>query len=348
MKAKLIVKWMGFMLLAASVMSIGSCTQVYEQQNGMVQDSEEIVEDEALVLLSTLQNFNETVLQAAVTTREGEDGFWHTVWKVTKRVVKVASGDLLGAAEGGAAGAGVGYLIGGAAGAGVGLVAGGITCGVSGSIEAYEKDVEQNQDKSECAPMEFNWETIYSNPKYVYDTMVDITEDEIQQEIARANVDVSFFEEHPEYVRIGAMHNICLQKLSEPVGDKVTPAIIGGSIESRIMQHPDYIRQYQAALDNISYYLGEFDKVFGEYGINPTYNPMYASSTAKEILKLFSDLYTKYPSKIEDVDFIIDYYAEHIFASSALSETDKDALFSSLSVAAYSPRYWVDHLLPIE
>lgn len=246
MKAKLIVKWMGFMLLAASVMSIGSCTQVYEQQNGMVQDSEEIVEDEALVLLSTLQNFNETVLQAAVTTREGEDGFWHTVWKVTKRVVKVASGDLLGAAEGGAAGAGVGYLIGGAAGAGVGLVAGGITCGVSGSIEAYEKDVEQNQDKSECAPMEFNWETIYSNPKYVYDTMVDITEDEIQQEIARANVDVSFFEEHPEYVRIGAMHNICLQKLSEPVGDKVTPAIIGGSIESRIMQHPDYIRQYQA------------------------------------------------------------------------------------------------------
>ena len=75
---------------------------------------------------------------------------------------------------------------------------------------------------------------------------------------------------------------------------------------------------------------------------------MYASSTAKEILKLFSDLYTKYPSKIEDVDFIIDYYAEHIFASSALSETDKDALFSSLSVAAYSPRYWVEHLLPIE
>lgn len=143
------------------------------------------------------------------------------------------------------------------------------------------------------------------------------------------------------------MHNICLQKLSEPVGDKVTPAIIGGSIESRIMQHPDYIRQYQAALDNISYYLGEFDKVFGEYGINLTYTYV-CIFYCKEILKLFSDLYTKYPSKIEDVDFIIDYYAEHIFASSALSETDKDALFSSLSVAAYSPRYWVEHLLPIE
>ena len=33
---------------------------------------------------------------------------------------------------------------------------------------------------------------------------------------------------------------------------------------------------------------------------------------------------------------------------SEFGRADKDALFSSVSVAAYSPRYWVDHLLPIE
>ena len=318
MKAKSIINLLVVGLLVTFLFS--RCVQAHEEYE-KEQEVTDNIANEALLLLSTLQDFNDDVLFAATITREDEGGFWQTVWKVTRRVIKVASGDLLGAAEGGAAGAGVGAVIGGATGAGVGLIAGGIVCGVSGSVEAYEKDVEKNEEKSECSPMKFDWNTIYSNPKYVYDTMVNITEDEIQQEIARANVDVSFFKENPEYVRVGAMHNICLQKLSEPVGDRITPAIIGGSIEGRIMQHPDYIKQYQAALDNISYYLGEFDKVFGENGINPTYNPMYASSTAKEILKLFSDLYTKYPSKIEDVDFIIDYYAEHIFASTALNDT---------------------------
>ena len=59
---------------------------------------------------------------------------------------------------------------------------------------------------------------------------------------------------------------------------------------------------------------------------------------------MFMTLYTQYPSKLDDIDFIVDYYANQIAVSKALNDSEKDAMFSALSVAAYSPRYWIDEL----
>lgn len=61
-------------------------------------------------------------------------------------------------------------------------------------------------------------------------------------------------------------------------------------------------------------------------------------------MDMFMQLYTRYPAQLEDVNFIVNYYANKIADSRALSSDQKEAMLSALSVSAYSPRYWISQL----
>jgi hypothetical protein len=65
-------------------------------------------------------------------------------------------------------------------------------------------------------------------------------------------------------------------------------------------------------------------------------------------MEMFMELYTRYPAQLEDVDFIVNYYADKIASADSLDTDQKEAMLSALSVSAYSPRYWISRLEPEE
>lgn len=345
MKAKLVVP-LFFAIVIVGLMFIAGCTRINDvHQNTTKTDFNITFDAESALLLNSLQEFNLEFMSTQTITR-GEK--LEKIWKKTKQVLYVSTGDLIGAYQGARLGAQAAPYFGPQVGTAI-IVASGLVTGVAGSVDAYRDYAKKYQGSSTCcASLSFDWNKIYESPYYVYENMVDITEAEIQREIAAANVNMSFYSENPEYARIGIMHNIGLQKMigeNNITENRTTELkVIGGSDEEMMLKNPKFIAKYQDILKDINYFQQEFESVIGDSGINPSFNQITASPTAIEILDLFLDLYNNYYGALEDVDFIINFYADHIFESSALDGEEKNALLSSLAVAAYSPRFWVDKL----
>ncbi len=102
---------------------------------------------------------------------------------------------------------------------------------------------------------------------------------------------------------------------------------------------PEFKSAYQQEMDCIKLSLTELGAVdldrYMEYKDASGYSEITAT-----ILELFMDIYTQYPSKLEDVDFIINYYVKKIANSSEVPEEEVESLYTALAIAAYSPRLW--------
>lgn len=114
------------------------------------------------------------------------------------------------------------------------------------------------------------------------------------------------------------------------------------SVALEYFKNPEFVAQYQSLQDRILYTITELGTLdFDLYFSNPEIQQV--SDTTAKIMELFLDIYTKYPNGFEDIDEIINHYIQEIEKSN-LSSYDKEYLFTGLSVAAYSPRFWADKL----
>lgn len=58
------------------------------------------------------------------------------------------------------------------------------------------------------------------------------------------------------------------------------------------------------------------------------------------LMNLFYQVFEAYPENSDDVEFILNKYIEAVSASEEIPDTDKDIIFSALSVAASSYEFW--------
>lgn len=345
MKTKLVLPIFGAVMLTALALNFTSCNdREAAQSEPVVQNS---YTDEESALIADLAAFNSTLLNDETRTQQASPSF-KKFWRVLVRVCKVASADVCGAVGGSVAGLATGLIVSGGnviAGGALAVV-GGATTSISSSVKAYEKDLDRHGPIKDMA---LDGNSIYTDPYYVYQHFASVTEEEIQQYAASNNVNVDFLTKNPEYNRMGAIHNIALEKLFQYATEAPQTRIIGGntdnSLESQLLHHKDFVKAYREQISYTEYYLSQFDEVFTDEGaINPKLNIYRLSPAGKEIMDMFIELYTRYPAKLEDVDFIVNYYANKIADSNALDPDQKEAMLSALSVSAYSPRYWISKL----
>lgn len=345
MKTKFVLPIFGVVMLTALALNLTGCNdREAAPSEPVVQDS---YTDEESALIADLAAFNRTLLNDVTRTQQASPAF-KKLWRVLVRVCKVASADIIGAAAGSATGLATGLIVSGGnvVAGGVLAVVGGATTSISCSVKAYEKDLDRH---GRIKDMALDGNSIYTDPYYVYQHFASVTEDEIRQYAASCNVNVDFLSENPEYNRMGVIHNIALEKLFQSAAETPQTRVIGGntdnSLESQLLHHKDFVKDYKEQISYAEYYLSQFDEVFTDEGsINPKLNIYRLSPAAKEIMDMFMQLYTRYPTQLEDVDFIVNYYANAIANSKALDPDQKEAMLSALSVSAYSPRYWISQL----
>lgn len=102
---------------------------------------------------------------------------------------------------------------------------------------------------------------------------------------------------------------------------------------------PEFKSAYQQEMDCIRSSLTELGAVDLERYIEHKDATGYSEITVS-ILELFMVIYTQYPSKLEDIDFIINYYVGKIAHSPEVPEEEVESLYTALAIAAYSPRLW--------
>lgn len=345
MKTKLVLPIFGAVIFTALALNFTGCYDRESPQQAPIMQTSYTEEESALI--ADLAAFNYTLLNDETRTEQSAPSF-KKIWRALVRVCKVASADVGGAVGGSLAGLATGVIISGgnAIVGGVLAVTGGVTTSISCSVKAYEKDLDRH---GRIKDMTFDSNRIYTDPYYVYQYFASVTDEEIEQYVAACNVNVDFLSENPEYNRMGALHNIALDKLTCSETEVPQTRIIkDDSPETQLLHHKDFIKSYKDQISYTEYYLSQFDEVFTDEGINPQLNIQRLSPAAKEIMEMFMELYTRYPAQLEDVDFIVNYYADKIASADSLDTDQKEAMLSALSVSAYSPRYWISRLEPEE
>ena len=329
---KKLVEFLWIISLSSIIIGLNSC-----KTNDESIATREINKQEATQLIANLESFNKNLLKQKESTR----GFTTSLFKF----LAISGADILGAWEGGKVGGVIGS-IGGPAGTAIGAVTVGLICGTGASYLAYETcsgySVHYNPD-------------MYSGPIYVYDNpaaiYTELRKIEDEQRVAlkkETNISVNFPDEYKLVENVGIDHNIILENLVRKEPTKSIGEITfseqldqNDSTVLNYLSNPDFVAQYQSIQDKILNAITEIGAIDLEvYYANP--EGQQVSSTAKKIMELFMEIYTKYPDGFDDIDTIINYYIQKIESADFLTQEEKECLYSGLSVAAYSPRFWAD------
>lgn len=257
-------------------------------------------------LFVSLENFNDSILSTKTQTR----GFLS--------FLSIATADIAGAYELGRIGAyagsffpGYGTVIGGT----VGAVAG----GVGSSYLAY----------CGCKMVKYPSD-VYTNVKYVYTQMaskIDATK------YVDTNIKANFPGEYKEAVKVGIQHNLMLDAVKNDSfkatrgSDNITPLT---KQEEYILNSPEFVSQYNSIMPR--FYSSDVNKYITD------------DSKGAMVIKLFIEVYNKYPQDIDDVNLIINNYIERIEKNPSLTNEEKQLVYNGLAVAAYSFQYWKNRL----
>lgn len=123
-------------------------------------------------------------------------------------------------------------------------------------------------------------------------------------------------------LNVGKMHNIMLTVLDKSASLNINSTETGDStITAKILKSEDFENMYNdlTQKSNTETKEGTLDE---------------------EVLKLFYEVFEKYPDNNQDVVFIINKYAEAIDSSDELSEEEKNNIKTGLATALYSFNYW--------
>ena len=273
-------------------------------------------------LLTELDHFNNEL--SASIDDPSTRGFWSTVGRICAIVGADAIGAVEGGRIGGKIGAGIGAIAGGnvVGGAVIGGAIGGVICGAGAS---YAADVGTRT----LSTLE---------PGLLYNGLQTISDEDLLSVKQSAAVEVDMLPNYPNVEKIALQHNILLERV-----------INGEVFEDVDLSQDPYAEAFKSIEFNNSYQTAVNEAVlFTRTLQNSTSKPVVdiegLSPIANEVLSLFFDIYTEYPNKMDDIDFIVSYYMRAIEASPELTPDEKEMIFTGLAVAAYSPRLWIDKI----
>lgn len=330
-------------------MTVGCNTEEKETTNVKIeQDSE---------LIANLKNLNAELLANSVTTRA-----WN--WSLLYHDFKCArSGARLGSRIGGFFGPN---------GVVIGFVAGGLLVGAAGSYAA-SMDAQMfhpNDDDHYTLTID----ELYNNQVIVFEAAICLSEDDLSKIKENAGVNINFPDGYENLDNLGAMHNGVLDNINSGTMDGTVsegtgggghiwdifgdnPQVGGGGsggmvivdantgeqmpiVDSTVL-HIVKSSEFKTEYQNILY--ETIEEVGLAQNLNIHEEPQIENDDdpiVKAVLELFKEVYTTYPEKMEDYDYLINRYIEMIEASNEISKEDKETFYAGFSVAAYTARYW--------
>lgn len=230
-----------------------------------------------------------------------------SIWSFFKKVCKVAYADIKGAAAGFA----FGTLIGGPTGAGICAT----ICAVGASADEGEKVFASRSACFSQSDIELAYVNTICNPNVERDP-----------DNYPVRMDYEIPDEFKSCIQVGVIHNLTLNTLRN--GEPYEYGIEDGlTQEELVILHSDVFQNQYADFMNDE---TSFDM---DYSLSNNTKEEY-------IVQLFLDVYKKYPLGVSDVSYIINEYSNIVENDSTLTFEQKRAIFTALSVAAYSTEYW--------
>lgn len=261
--------------------------------------------------LEILKNFNDSL---SLNSNHETKGFL--------RFIAVASADVVGAYELGRIGVKIG-AIGGLKGALIGGAIGGIVGGVGASYVAY------------CGTRP---ETTSSLDSPTIDMVVAgysriIVSDSLMQSYVVGEINLNFPEKfNDDAIRTGKMHNLILD-ISLNGGELSNVKTVLSDMEKSVIYSDEYMDNYNEVVDKFRDMRNTDDM---EY--------LYKDGTVESsVMRLFLEIYNRYPNNCEDVNFIINKYIDVVDKSKEMPDEMKSCIYNGLAVAAYSYKYWQDN-----
>lgn len=305
---------LNFVLLLISIVSLNmvtSCSNEIGQQAEPGNNAKNSSE-----LIKNLEVINSNLLKNQTKTRAFSRA----------QKISIALADIKGAFNGGKYGARIGSKIGlgfgnpitgGVFGAFLGgAIVGGCKSWLAAELcsRAVSKNVEYKDLALVC-------EKTLSEDLSINDNSIKLTP-KAKEKITIDSDLLSNVELNKNQLNVGKMHNIMLTVLDKSASLNINSTETGDStITAKILKSEDFENMYNdlTQKSNTETKEGTLDE---------------------EVLKLFYEVFEKYPDNNQDVVFIINKYAEAIDSSDELSEEEKNNIKTGLATALYSFNYW--------
>lgn len=293
-----------------SILFVSCSSNVFETDANNVSNNVEHSE-----LLSQMASFNDSILSVKKQTRAiVKPGAW--------RRAQIIAADCGGAYTGGKAGAWAGAFL-GPDGAIAGGFLGGLIGGVCGSYVAWES-TRQTRAAS-LAPI--NIELAKERTINAYASM--IIEDKNTSDFVPQTVNVKYPVIDKNVTLMGAKHNMILSKLINEENINIEGRKQLTDIQLSIINSQDFSDSFNSAMDNIC------TNIITTEGM-----ALKGEDISTKLMNLFYDILIKYPDGLTDIEFLINKYIDAVKESQEISESDKELIYSGLSVAASSSEFW--------
>lgn len=228
------------------------------------------------------------------------------------QVLCVAAADVGGGYEIGKIGAKIGAFA-GPKGAVAGAVIGGTIGAVGASYGAYcgTRSVTVNED----------YPLVISAYSYMQENK------ELKSLVSSEGIALQIPKEYKRPVEAGIEHNLMLSLLREESANLSAHVNHLSNLERTVTESSEFKEAYNSCIERARAI---------------TFIPREAAENeiGQKVMNLFLKIYSSYPENQTDVNDIINKYISIIEPSTELSKEEKELIYSSLSVAAYSFKYW--------
>lgn len=228
------------------------------------------------------------------------------------QVLCVAAADVGGGYEIGKIGAKIGAFA-GPKGAVAGAVIGGTIGAVGASYGAYcgTRSVTVNED----------YPLVISAYSYMQENK------ELKSLVSSEGIALQIPKEYKRPVEAGIEHNLMLSLLREESANLSAHVNRLSNLERTVTESSEFKEAYNSCIERARAI---------------TFIPREAAENeiGQKVMNLFLKIYSSYPENQTDVNDIINKYISIIEPSTELSKEEKELIYSSLSVAAYSFKYW--------
>ena len=293
-------------LVAGCALAVGLITSCSRGQSiNLPEDNSESSE-----LIQTLEAVNDNFMANKTEIRGKGWG------RKILRVLCVASADIGGAYEGGKIGGKVGALF-GPKGAIIGAGVGGTIGAVGASYGAY------------CGTRSVTIDADYPLVVSAYSYMQE--NNDLKSLVPSEGILLQIPKEYNRPIEAGVEHNLMLSLLREESSALSRHVNKLSDLELAVTESPEFQKAYNDCIQRAK-------------AITFTPKPAGKDDLGQKVMNLFLNVYTEYPQDQADVNEIINKYISVIEKSSELSKEEKELIYSSLSVAAYSFKYWENEL----
>jgi len=293
-------------LIAGCALALGTITSCSRAQSINLPEND----SESSELIQTLEAVNDNFMANKSEIRGKGWG------RKVLRVLYVATADIGGAYEIGKIGGKVGAVF-GPKGAVVGAAVGGTIGAVGASYGAY--------CSSRSVTIDADYPLVVSAYSYMQENK------ELKSLVPSEGVSLQIPKEYNRPIEAGVEHNLMLSLLREESSTLSTHVNKLSDLERSVTESPEFQKAYNDCIQRAK---------------EITFTPKRAGKDdlGQKVMNLFLNVYTEYPQDQADVNEIINKYISVIEQSSELSKEEKELIYSSLSVAAYSFKYWENEL----